>query len=205
MENQKLLDLDNDLPSDLPEHDPKTKISVPDDDIFSEDLKDNHENDVDDLILMPEKVINTEKPPLLENTFEVIEEGGDEVNTDVINISKDEVKEKIFESDPVNTKIEDHAILPKTESPKKEPVVLEKSEPNVTETTKTIISQENEPLNVVQPEDKIASIPVVNPKEVSPKKDTDEGDVCDIKIGPEELFCRIGLGKLHSNKYIFIR
>lgn len=194
MENQKLLDLD----TDLPEHESKTNISVPDDDILSEEVKHNYENDIDDLILVPEKVINTEKQPLLENTFEVIDQGTkliQEENTDVSNISKDEIKENILENDTVNSKTEDHATLPKTESPIKEPAISEKLEAKVNDTAKTVISQENEPLNVVQPEVKITNTPAVVPK-VSSKKDSDEGDACDIKIGPEELFCRIGLGKI---------
>lgn len=197
MENQKLLDLD----TDLPEHVSKTNFSVPDDDVLSEEVKNNFENDIDDLILMPEKVINTEKQPSLENTFEVIEQETklilDDESTDISNISKDEIKENILENDIVNTETEDHETLPKAESPIKEPVISEKLETKVTDTTKTVLSEESEPSNVVQPEVKIANPPAFVPNvSTSSKKDSDEGDVCDIKIGPEELFCRIGLGKI---------
>lgn len=197
MENQKLLDLD----TDLPEHESKTNFSIPGDDMLSEEVKNNYDNDIDDLILIPEKVINTEKQPSLENTFEVIEQGTklilDEESSDISNISKDEIKENILENDTVNTKTKDNETLPKIESPIKEPVIPEKLETKVTDTTKTDLIQENEPLNEVQPEVKIANTPADVPKvSSSSKKDSDEGDVCDIKIGPEELFCRIGLGKI---------
>lgn len=194
MENQKLLDLD----TDIPEHDPKTTSLSIDDGKLSEDFKNNYEND---LILMPEKVINTDKQLPLENNFEVIdkeskilhdEEGDEEVK----NISKEVEQDNLLDIiDPVsNTIIEEPITLPKPESPiKKEALVSEKIESIVLDSTKTFINQENEPINVVQPEIKIADTPEVIPKATT-KKDTDEGDVCDIKIGPDELFCRIGLG-----------
>lgn len=197
MENQKLLNLD----TDLPEHDPKTLSSTLNDEISSAEIKDNYENDIEDQILIPEKVLTTEKPLPLENTFEVIEQESttlhDNKDTEFINIPKDEEKDNLLESDQVSSfKTEDLAIPLKIESPREspkeeEPVVIEKPESKI-DNLKSAINQENESL--VQSEIKIADFPEVVPK-VSTKKDTDE-DVCDIKIGPEELFCRIGLGNI---------
>ncbi|CAI6361172.1 unnamed protein product [Macrosiphum euphorbiae] len=175
MENQKLLDLE----TNLTENDQKTIFSDTDD--GSEGLKHKYENAIDDdLINVPEKVVNAEKTAPLENTFEVIDQESKPIHdvqeeVEDNNIS-DEEKDNLFEDDPVsNTKVEDIPNLPKIESPKAE-------EP------------ENEPVNTVQPKVKTSETPEVIPK-VSTKKDTDEGDVCDIKIGPDELFCRIGLDK----------
>lgn len=196
MENQKLLDLD----TDIPEHESKTISSDIDDGILSEDIKINYENDD---ILTPEKVINVDKQLPLENNFEVIDQESkiihdEEEDTEVTNIPKEEEKDNLLDFvDPVSYTITDEpTTLPQTESPiKKEPVVSEKIEPMVLESTK--INQENEPIHVVQPEVKITDIPEVIPK-VTTKKETDEGDVCDIKIGPDELFCRIGLGNYYK-------
>ncbi|XP_022161134.1 reticulon-1-like [Myzus persicae] len=197
MENQKLLDLE----TNLTENDQKTIFSDPDDGALSEGLKHKYENAIDDdLIIVPEKVVNTEKTALLENTFEVIDQESKTIHdvqeeAEDSNIS-DEEKDNLFENDPVSlTKIEDPTTLPKIESPKVEdPVSSEKLESLITDTIKTVIIQENEPVNTVQSKVKIPETPEVIPK-VSTKKDTDEGDACDIKIGPDELFCRIGLDK----------
>lgn len=206
MENQKLLDLD----TDIPEHEPKTTSSVVDDGLLSGDIKNNYEND--DLILMPDKVMNTDKQLPLENNFEVIDQElkiihDGEGDTEDTNISKEEEKDNLLDIvDPVSNIItQESTTLLTTESPiMKEPAVSENIETPVLDSTKTLINQDNEPINVVQPEVKIADIPEVVPK-VSTKKDTDEGDVCDIKIGPEELFCRIGLGNYKINMDIFLR
>lgn len=194
MENQKLFNLD----SDLPEHDPKTLSPVTNDGISSDEIKENYENDP---IPIPEKVIATEKLLPLENTFEVIEQQESTVlhkneDIEVTKIPKDDEKEDLLESDTVSSKIEDLAVPIKTESPRESPkeeelVVSEKLESKI-DNLKAVINQENECM--IQSEIKIADTPEVVPK-VSTKKDTDE-DVCDIKIGPEELFCRIGLGKI---------
>lgn len=209
MENQKLLDFDD----DLPEQQPKTVSSVMDEGILTEDLKNNYENDINDLILKPEKP-KTEKQPSIDNTFEVIDQEskifhGVEDDTDVSSISKNEENEYLFESDPVvHTKVEDIPTLPKTESLiEAEAVVPEILEPKIIESVKTVQNLDDEPVNVVQPQVqpniKIADNPEVIPL-VPTKKDSDEGYVCDIKIGPEELFCRIGLGKLNYKVYIRI-
>jgi len=204
MENQKILDLE----TDLTENDQNTIFSDTDDGALSEGLKHKNEKAIDDdLIIVPEKVVNAEKTASLENTFEVIDQEPKTVH-DVQEEAKDnnisdEEKDNLFENDPVSyTKIEDIATLPKIESLKaEEPVFPEKLEPMTTENIKTVITQENEPVNTVQSKVKILETPEVIPK-VSAKKDTDEGDVCDIKIGPDELFCRIGLGKI--KKFLFI-
>lgn len=195
MENQKQLDLD----TDLLEHDVKTIPSVLDDEISSEDIK-HDGNNIDDLILTQEKVINTEKQSSLENTFVVIDQETKTIDdieddTKVAHLSKDEEKENALESDIFSyAKIDDITTIPKIESPtKKEPTSFEKLESKVTDNIKTV--QEIEPIKVVHSEVKIIDTPE-NISQVSIKKDTDEGDVCDIKIGPEELFCRIGLGKI---------
>jgi len=196
MENQKLLD----LVANLPEHEQNTIPLVNDDGILSENIINNYENDIDDLILMPEKVTDTEKQLALENTFEVIEDKGSKIfhdikeDNEVINASKDEEKEHVLENSVVNAKIEDLATLQKIQFPKEEPIVSEKLETKNTDSTKTVTNQENESANMVQPEVKTVDIPEVI--SVASKKNTDEGDACDIKIGPEELFCRIGLGKI---------
>jgi len=200
MENQKLLDLE----TNLTENDQKTIFSDTDDGALSESLQHKHENAIDDdLINVPEKVVNVEKIAPLENTFEVIDQESKPIHDDQEeaednNIS-DEEKDNLFEDDPVsNTKIEDITNLPKIESPKaEEPVFSEKLEPVTTDNTKTVIIQENEPVNTLQSKVKISETSEVIPK-VSTKKDTDEGDACDIKIGPDELFCRIGLGKINQ-------
>lgn len=194
MENQKLFNLD----TDLPEHDPKTLSSVTNDGGLSDEIKENYENDH---ILIPEKVITTEKLLPLENTFEVIEQEStvlhENEDIEVTKIPKADEKENLLESDIISSsKIDDLAVPIKMESPKEspkeeEPVVSEKLESKI-DNLKAVINQENE--SMVQPENKIADTPEFVPK-VSTKKDTDE-DVCDIKIGPEELFCRIGLGKI---------
>jgi len=197
MENQKLLDLE----TNLTENDQKTIFSDTDD--GSEGLKHKYENAIDDdLINVPEKVVNAEKTAPLENTFEVIDQESKQIHdvqeeAEDNNIS-DEEKDNLFEDDPVsNTKCEDIPNFPKIESPKaEEPVISEKLEPMTTDKTKPVIIQENEPVNTVQPKVKTSETPEVVPK-VSTKKDTDEGDVCDIKIGPDELFCRIGLGEIN--------
>ncbi|XP_060874920.1 reticulon-1-B-like isoform X2 [Metopolophium dirhodum] len=197
MENQKLLDLE----TNLTENDQKTIFSDTDDGALSEGLKHNYENaNVDDLINVPESVVNAEKIASLENTFEVIDQESKTIHdvqeeAEDNNIS-DEEKDNLFENDPVsNTKIEDITNLPKIETPKaEEPVISEKLESMTTDNAKTVIIQENEPVNTVQSKVKISETPEVIPKE-STKKDADEGDVCDIKIGPDELFCRIGLDK----------
>lgn len=201
MENQKLLDLE----TDLTKNDPKTNFSDTEDAVLTESLQHKYENAIDDdLILVPEKMTNEEKP--LENTFEVIDQESKTIHdvqeeAEDTNIS-DEEKDNLFEDDPVSyTKIEDLPTAPKIESPKTEesvfsekPVPADKPESVIADTTKTAIIQEKEPVNTVQPEVKVADTPVAISK-VTTKKDTDEGDVCDIKIGPDELFCRIGLGK----------
>jgi len=198
MENQKILDLE----TDLTENDQKTIFSDTDDGALSEGLKQKNEKAIDDEhIIVSEKVVNVEKTALLENTFEVIDQESKTVH-DVQEEAKDnnisdEEKDNLFENDPVSyTKIEDITTLSKTESPKaEEPVISEKLEPTTTENIKSLIIEENKPVNTVQSKVKIVETPEVIPK-VSTKKDTDEGDVCDIKIGPDELFCRIGLGKI---------
>ncbi|XP_025204544.1 reticulon-1-B isoform X1 [Melanaphis sacchari] len=197
MENQKLLDLE----TDKTENDQKTISSDIDDGMLSEELKHKYENAIDDdLYNLTEKVINTEKPPPLENTYEVIDQESKTVHdvqeeAEDSNIS-DEEKDNLFENDPVcYKKNEDLGTLPPIESPKaEEQVSSEKLESMITNVTKTAIIQENEPVDNVQSKVKISDIPEVIPK-VSTKKDSDEGDVCDIKIGPDELFCRIGLDK----------
>lgn len=206
MENQKLFDLD----TDLPEHQPTTISSSPIDGILSEDLKDHIENDIDDLILMPEKVINTEKHQPIENTFEVIDQESKvtsvpEEDNEVIDTSQDEEEKEIYlENDPVSfTKTEELEIPLKSEPSKEEEpeksekkaLASEKPESKNNDNTKVALNQENEPVNVVPPEAKIVDTPEVPVKKDS-KKDADEGDVGDIKIGPDELFCRIGLGKI---------
>lgn len=206
MENQKLFDLD----TDLPEHQPTTISSSSIDGLLSEDSKDHIENDIDDLILTPEKVISTEKPSPIENTFEVIEQESkiitvSEDDDEVIDSSKDEEEKEIYlENDPVSfTKTEEFEIPFKPEplreeepeKSEKKALVSEKPESKNNDVTKILINQENELVNVVPPEVKVADTPEVIPK-VPVKKDADEGDVCDIKIGPDELFCRIGLGKM---------
>lgn len=202
MENQNLLHLDN----DLTEHEAKFVSSVIDDAVVLEDIKHDHENNIDDLILIPDKVTNTEKQPQLENSFEVIDQETKSIiiddmqeNTDVTNISKDE-EENVSENDLISSiKIEDIESIPKIpEFPKKEePVPLEKLESKIADTTKTATNQEIEPIKMVYSDVKIPeNIITESIFKESPKKDTDEGDVCDIKIGPEELFCRIGLGKI---------
>jgi len=199
MENKKKLDLE----TSLTENDHKTILSDTDDGLLSEGLKDKYENANDDDLNIneSEEVINAEKLPPFENSFEVINQESKtvyDVQEEVENINvSDEEKDNLFEKDPVSyTKIEDLATHPKIESPKAEEIVSsEKLESIITDTTKSVIIQENEPMNTVQPEVKISDNPEVNLK-VSTKKDTDEADVCDIKIGPDELFCRIGLGKI---------
>lgn len=208
MENQNfegLTEHNQHVCENLLEHESSTISSVLDDGILSEDLKNNHENDTEDPhVLMPEKVINTEKQLSLENTFEVIDKESKifhdiEENTEVTNlIPKDEEKENVIENDPLSlTKIEDFKIHSKSESPNEEFLVSEKLESKTIDISKSVINQEHEPVNVIQSEVKISDIhPAVVIPEVFAKKDTDEGDACDIKIGPEELFCRIGLGKI---------
>jgi len=199
MENQKLLDFE----TDLTENDQKTIFSDTDDGALSEGLKHKYENPIDDdLIIVPEKVVNAEKTASLENTFEVIDQESKAVH-DVQEEAEDksiidEEKDNLFENDhPVSpTKIEDLTTFSKIESQKaEEPAVPENLESMIADNTKTAIIQENEPVNTVQSNVKILETPEVIPKEPT-KKDTDEGDVCDIKIGPDELFCRIGLGKI---------
>ncbi|VVC28659.1 Hypothetical protein CINCED_3A006717 [Cinara cedri] len=194
MENQNLMNMD----IELSEHDSKTLFVDKNDVILSDEIKDKNKNDIDEHILMPDKIITAEKLLPLENTFEVIEQEfttlHDNEAVEVTMISKDEEKEKILENDPMSTsKIEDLAIPLKTESPKESPkeelMVSEKLESKI-DIIKTAISQENE--SIVQSEIKIDT-PEVIPR-VTSKKVTDE-DVCDIKIGPDELFCRIGLDK----------
>lgn len=206
MEDHKLLDLS----TGTPEHQPNPVLPVTNDEILSEDIKNSFHNDVDDIILVPDKVKEVpEKLPSFENTFEVIDQESKlihdfEDTAKVTNTSKDEEKENLLESDPVDYFKED-ILTPLPESPKKEePVVCEKLEP-VTDTTKTFV-QEKDPQNVVQPEVEVADTPEVIPKVipvVPTKKYSDEGDVCDIKIGPEELFCRIGLGKMVKHNFIY--
>jgi len=203
MENQKLLELE----TDITENDQKNIFSDTDDGTLSEELKHKYENAIDDdLYIVTEKVINAEKSPSLENTYEVIDQESKTVHdvkeeTEDTNIS-DEEKDNLFENDPVYyKKNEDLGTIPQIETPKVEELVSsEKSEPLITDTTKTVIIQDNEPVDTtLQSKVKISDIPEVIPKvsnEVSTKKDSDEGDVCDIKIGPDELFCRIGLGKI---------
>lgn len=214
MENQNLKGLPEhdqylmNLSEDLPEHESNIISSAPDSGILSEDLKNNYENDIEDHVLMPEKVTNTEKQHSLENTFEVIDNESKSVHdveevTEVASniIFKDE--ENVLENDPVScTKIDGLTSLSKPESPKEESIIPEKLESKIVDTFQSVISQENEPINVVQSEVKIADThhSEVIPK-VFTKKDADEGDTCDIKIGPEELFCRIGLGKIIKFKY----
>jgi len=198
MENQKILDLE----TDLTENDQKTIFSDTDDGALSEGLKHKYENAIDDdLIDVPEKVVNAEKTASLENTFEVIEQESKAVH-DVQDKAEDsnifdEEKDNLLEIDHSvsHTKIEDLTTFPKLESPKaEEPAFSENLESMIADNTKTANIQEFEPVNTVQSNVKISETPEVIQK-VSPKKDTDEGDVCDIKIGPDELFCRIGLGK----------
>lgn len=198
MENQKILDLE----TDLTENDQKTIYSDTDDGVLSEGLKHKYENAIDDdLIDVPEKVVNTEKTASLENTFEVIDQESKAVH-DVQEEAEDnnifdEEKDNLLEIDHSvsHTKIEDLTNFPKLESPKaEEPAFSENLESMIADNTKTAIVQEIEPVNTVQSNVKISETPEVIQK-VSTKKDTDEGDVCDIKIGPDELFCRIGLGK----------
>ncbi|KAL4084813.1 hypothetical protein QTP88_027709 [Uroleucon formosanum] len=201
MENQKLLDLETHSGTNLTENDQKTIFSDNDDGALSGGLKHKHENVIDDdLINVPEKVASAEKKTSLENTFEVIDQESKTIHdvqeeAEDNNVS-DEEKDNLFENDPVSyTKIEDITNLPKIESPKtEEPVFSEKLESMTTDNTKTVIIQENEPVNTVQSKVNISETPEVISK-VSTKKDNDEGDVCDIKIGPDELFCRIGLDK----------
>lgn len=199
MEDQKLLDFD----TDILEHEPHTISLVTNDGISSKGSKNNHQSDMDELILTPEKVKeNTEKPPPFENTFEVIDQDSKfihdaEDDTEITDASKNEELEDLFGSDPVSIIKEDTLVTsPKTESPVKEkPVASEKLDSKIINTPKTVISHDNEPINVVKPEIEVVDTPAIISK-VPTKKDTEEGDVCDIKIGPEELFCRIGLGKI---------
>lgn len=211
MENQKLLDLETHSGTNLTENDQKTIFSDNDDGALSGGLKHKHENVIDDdLINVPEKVASAEKKTLLENTFEVIDQESKTIHdvqeeAEDNNVS-DEEKDNLFENDPVSyTKIEDITNLPKIESPKtEEPVFSEKLESMTTDNTKTVIIQENEPVNTVQSKVNISETPEVISK-VSTKKDNDEGDVCDIKIGPDELFCRIGLGKINRFLYNILK
>lgn len=198
MENQKILDLE----ADLTENDQKTTFSDTDDGEY-EGLKHKYENAIDDdLIVVPEKAANAEKTASLENTFEVIDQESKAVQ-DVQEEAEDnnifdEEKDHLFEIDhPVShTEIEDLPTFPKLESPKaEEPAFSKNVEPLIADNTKPAIIQEIEPVNTVQPNVNVSETPEVIQK-VSTKKDTDEGDVCDIKIGPDELFCRIGLGKI---------
>lgn len=192
MEIQKQLDLDTDLSN----HEAKTIHSNQDDEI-SEDMK--HDGSTfDDFIITKEK-INVEIQPPLENTFELIDQEtkviNDVDNSKDVHLSKDEEKENFLKSDKIsNATIEDLVTTPIIESPiKKDPIAFEKLESNVTNTIKTV--QEIQPIKVIHSEVKIIDTSV-NISKMPLKKDTDEGDVCDIKIGPEELFCRIGLGKI---------
>jgi len=194
MENQKL----SPLVIDLPENEQNTIPSVTDDGILSESVTNNYENSADELILVPEKVIDTKKQPPIVNTFEVLEDQESKdvhikYDNEVIDLSKDEENEYVFDSPVVSAKTEDLTPLQKTES-LKEPVDFGKLEAKNIDTIKTATSQKNEPINMVQHEAKTVDIPEII--SVVSKKDTEEGDVCDIKIGPEELFCRIGLGKI---------
>ncbi|KAE9542859.1 hypothetical protein AGLY_002770 [Aphis glycines] len=195
MENQKLLDIE----TEVTENDQKTIFSVTDDRAVSEELKHKYENVIDDdLSILTEKVINAEKSPPIENTYEVIDQESKtvhDVQEEAEDTNKsDEEKDNLFEDDKVNhKKNEEFRTLPQVESPKVEELVSsEKPESMITDITKTVIIQENEPVDTVQSKVKVTDIPEVIPK-VSTKKDSDEGDVCDIKIGPDELFCRIGL------------
>lgn len=207
MEDQKLLDLENDV---LPAQELKTVPLITDDGLLCEDVQNDYSNDIDDLILQPEKVIKLEKQPSLEHSYEVIDQeppkafNVDEDNTEVAGKSTNKENDIILESDIINSvNIDDLDIIPlKTEYPKEDLLInlekpLKKSESpllsQVTDHDKTEKNQENEPPNVVQPNVKIEDIPEVI-STVSTKKDSDE-DISDIKIGPEELFCRIGLGK----------
>lgn len=197
MENQKLMD----SVSNLPEHEQNTVPSATDHGLLSENITNNCENSVDDLDLVPEKMIDTGKQPSFENTFEVIEDQDSktfhdiEENNEVIDVSKDKEKENVLENPVASAKIEDFESIQKTESPKEEFIIPEKLETKNTNITKTMTSQKNEPMSTVQPEVKTTDISEII-SVVSKKDPTDEGDVCDIKIGPEELFCRIGLGKI---------
>lgn len=200
MENQKLL---LDLDTDSLEHKPNTIPSVFDDEVISEDIKHDYENDSDDLTHSSDNVIvNTEKQQSLENVFESTDQEkskashSDDEDIKITNIPKNEEKEHLLDFGPVsNTKVEDLVTLPKIESQEEEEFIpFENIDSKPIDTIKSVKSQENEPVNVVQSEPEIADAPEII-SEVS-KKDTYEGDVCDIKIGPEELFCRIGLGKI---------
>jgi len=201
MENQKLLDIE----TVVTENDQKTIFSDTDDGAVSEELKHKYENAIDDdLSILTEKVINAEKSPPTENTYEVIDQESKTVHdvqeeAEEDTNKSDEEKDNLFEDDKVNyKKNEDFRTLPQVESPKVEELVSsEKPESMITDTIKTVIIQENEPVDTVQSKVKVTDIPEVIPK-VSTKKDSDEGDVCDIKIGPDELFCRIGLGKIKT-------
>ncbi|XP_015369731.1 PREDICTED: uncharacterized protein LOC107165840 [Diuraphis noxia] len=198
MENQKILDAE----TNLTENDQKTFSSDTDDRDGSDGLKHKYENAIDDdLIVVPEKTVNAEKTASLENTFEVIDQESKAVHNvqeeDEDNNIFDEEKDNLFEIDhpSSHTKIEDLTTFPKLESPKaEEPEFSENLEPMIADNTKASIIQEIEPVNTVQSNLKISETPEIVQK-VSTKKDTDEGDVCDIKIGPDELFCRIGLDK----------
>lgn len=198
MENQKLLDLEN----DFSEPEPKTISSVTNDGILNEDINNSHENDNDDLILKPEKVVKAEKQSSFENTFEVISQeskmfSGVDEDTENVNISKDEESEIVLGSDIVaSVKSEDVATFPKAESKKNEEIIVsKKQESKVNDNAKIVKVEENEPVDAVQLNVKIEDTPEAI-SIMSTKKDSDEGDVCDIKIGPEELFCRIGLGMM---------
>lgn len=201
MENQNLLDFED----NLPEQQPKSASPVADGGILTENVKNNPENVIDDTVLNSEKP-KTEKQPSIDNTFEVIDQEPktDHVEEDDVSIvSKNEENEYLNQM--AGTKHEEVPTLLKTESliDKEEDVISEIPEPTVIEPVKFVQNLENEPVSMAQTNDKISYTPeVILP--VSTKKDTDEEYVCDIKIGPEELFCRIGLGKIDYNILILI-
>lgn len=198
MEDQKLLDLESEV---IPKHEHKTVPSVTDDEILCEDVQNNCMNDIDDLILQPEKVIKSDKQSSFENTYEVIDQeskafhgGKDYTEVAVKSVNKE--NENILESDVLTcTEIDDFANPLKIEYPQEDLVIAsEKLESKVPDHDKTEKNQDNEVPNVAQPNVKIEDIPEVISTMLT-KKNSDD-DVCDIKIGPEELFCRIGLGKI---------
>ncbi|XP_050424411.1 reticulon-1-B-like [Adelges cooleyi] len=195
MEDQKLLDLD----TNILEPAPKLISSDPDDDLLSEDIKPNFQDDNSDLILMPEKVVGVEKLSSLENMLVIEQEPKENIDTEVdIKVDpKDDHNimsetETLLSPKPYSYTLDD---IPSAEIPKMEekdyvePVEITKEEPKIIDVPKTEFIPKKEievKMDTVLQDDSTVVV----------KTDSaDKGDVCDIKIGPEELFSRIGLDK----------
>ncbi|XP_050524269.1 reticulon-1 isoform X1 [Daktulosphaira vitifoliae] len=193
MEDRKLLDLND----DLSELSPKPISSEFPNDIMSEEIKSNYQEDNEDLILVPEKSSSVENIQPLENTFEVIEQEP----KSLIYIVEDEKTEHVTKSDEnlFNTETASSLLcdtnvsksVPYVEIPDKADLIFDiESKNNDVPTYKNISKTKTE--NVQQPESFDSDSIITN---ISPKETNVKNDICDIKIGPEELFSRIGLDK----------